>query len=142
MAGDPTGPWPLQLGRPAPSLSGGRGSRKREAGEDRGGLNQMGGIPGESPGRATSQRWGVSRPRHPRCQVRFPPLRVSGIRVSDQGSDVAVDRRGARGREIAEGREGKEGKDGERAPPGGRKKRREPAFLGTGRTNWQLTWCW
>ena len=39
--------------------------------------------------------------------------------------DVAVARRGAGGREIAEGRESKEGKDGERAPPGGR----EVAFI-------------
>ena len=125
------------------SLSGGRGSAEGEAGEDRGGPNEVGGIPGEAPGRATSQRRGVSRPRHPRCQVRFPPLRVSGIRVSDQGSDVAVDRRGAGGREIAEGREGKEGKEGKGAPPVGRELAgRELASFAKGRTTWRLTWCW
>jgi hypothetical protein len=40
-----------------------------------------------APGGAASEGRQRSRPRHPRCQVRFPPLRVSGIRVSDQGSE-------------------------------------------------------
>ena len=64
----------------------------------------------------------------PCCEVRLQTLRVS-----DEGSDVAMDRRCAGGREDAESKDGKGS-----PPPGGR----ELACLAKGRTNWRLIWCW
>jgi hypothetical protein len=57
--------------------------------------------------------------------------RLSEFEMKDR--NVAVDRRGAGGREGTEGRGGKGA-----PPPWGRKL----ACLAKGRSNWRLTWCW
>jgi hypothetical protein len=65
-------------------LSGGPGSGKREAGEDRGCLIEPGGYRVKLLGEQL-RKDGASRPRHPRGRVRLSPLRVS-----DQTADAAV----------------------------------------------------
>jgi hypothetical protein len=66
------------------AVSGGPGSGKREAGEDRSSLIEPGGYRVQLLGEQV-RKDSASRPRHPRGQVRFSPLRVS-----DQTADVAV----------------------------------------------------
>ena len=66
------------------ALSGGRGSGKREAGEDRGGLIELEGYQVKLLGEQL-RKDGALRPRDPGGQVRFPPLRVS-----DQAADVML----------------------------------------------------
>ena len=108
VAGDSPGGWPLQIVRTDLSLLFGAPIRvtvvlgKREAGEDRGGLIELGRIPGEAPGERLRKEGSHGLDiRDAKFVSRLSEF--SGIRVSEQGSDGAVDRRskrcsGARGR--------------------------------------------
>ena len=137
MAGDPSGPWRLQLVRAdlsvlSGALSGGRGSGKREAGEEQGGLIELGGIAGEAHGERLRQQ-GACRGldiRAAKFVSRLSEFQASEFQTKDQMLQWMDEVRGERGTE---------GGDGKGAPPPGG---RELACLAKGRTNWRLTWCW
>src|ERR1700722_14694638 len=96
---------------------------------DRGGPNEVGGIPSEAPGRATSQE-GACRGldiRAAKFVSRLSEFQASEFHTKDR---MLLDRKGAGGPE------GKKAKDGKGAPPGGRELvGRELASLSQRRVN-------
>jgi hypothetical protein len=87
------------------ALSGGRGSGKREAGEDRGGLIELGRIPVKLLGERLRKE-GSCRGldiRAAKFVSRLSEFQASEFQSKDQMVQWIEDRRGARGRERAEG---------------------------------------